>query len=251
MIRPQMFSGELWMAPPGEVVFESAGKSDSQTVFGWVVPVGVYEVCLLGVSSHRSYQTRISRGGSDLLNTCWVSGTNGAVGGDGGDPGNGPSYNGAGGAGGYSGAGGRGGTTDVDAFNQHYWNTGQSGSGGGGGGGFSTGGSGGGVGIYGQGPNGAGGWDNYNNINGRPGSDLGSLRAGAGTRNQYSSPAGNDYAKPGGNLRYRNAVQVSPGETLTITLDHWIRDNAYGIGAVVRILWGPGRSFPNNAAKVT
>lgn len=250
MIRPQMFSGELWMAPPGEVVFESAGKSDSQTVFGWVVPVGVYEVCMLGVSSHRSYQTRISRGGADLLNTCWAFGTNGAVGGDGGDPGNGPSYNGAGGAGGYSGTGGMGGTTNVDAWNRLTYDGGLSGSGGGGGGGYSGNGGGGGVGIYGQGPNGAGSWDHYA-ANGQHGSDLGPLRGGAGTINQVPSPAGKDYAKPGGNLRYRNAVPVTPGETLTITLDHWIRDNAYGVGAVVRILWGPGRSFPNNAAKVT
>lgn len=249
MIRPQMFSGELWMAPPGEVVFESAGKSDSQTVFGWVVPVGVYEVCLLGISSHRSYQTRISRGGSDLLNTYWASGTNGAVGGDGGDPGNGEFYNGAGGAGGYSGRGGIGGTTVNEGYGWYTYYNGRPGSGGGGGGGYSGGGLGGGVGIYGQGASGEGGYSNR--PNGAHGSDLGAIRAGAGTHNQYPSPAGNDYAKPGGNLRYRNAVQVSPGETLTITLDHWIRDNAYGIGAVVRILWGPGRSFPNNAAKVT
>ncbi|WP_158534208.1 hypothetical protein [Paracidovorax avenae] len=110
MIRPQMFSGgALPLADPGEVIFQSAGASNSQTVFNWVVPAGVYEVCMLGVSSHKAYATRVSRGGNDLLNTTWASGTNNAHGGDGGDARNvNTVYNGGGGAGGYSGPGGLG-----------------------------------------------------------------------------------------------------------------------------------------------
>ncbi len=235
MIRPQMFSGELWTAPPGEVVFESAGKSDSQTVFGWLVPVGVYEVCMLGISSHRAYATRISRAGADLLNTTWTLGSNGTFGGNGGDagPDTGGPYRGGGGAGGYSGDGGIGWRSERDAYGYVQYFEGTRGKGGGGNGGYvdERGGS---VGIYGQGVDSA-------------------LLAGAGGLRYDPSPSASESGvpKPGGNLRYRNAVAVAPGETLTVTLDHWVRDNSVGLGAVVRILWGPGRSFPNNAAKAT
>lgn len=229
MIRPQMFSAELWMAPPGEVIFESAGKSNSQTVFTWVVPVGVYEVCMLGISSHRAFGTRISRGGADLLNTYWAVGTSGVAGGDGGDsgPNTGGPYRGGGGAGGYSGNGGTGGRSERDAFGNISYFPGTAGQGGGGAGGHppDRGGS---VGIYGLGIDSA-------------------LRAGAGgTPNDPGAGDAGDW-KPGGNLRYRNGIAVAPGETLTVTLDHWVRDNSVGLGAIVRILWGQGRSFPNNA----
>ncbi|BFO56860.1 hypothetical protein AVXHC19_36630 [Acidovorax sacchari] len=251
-MRAQMFSGALPMAVPGEVVFQSAGASNSQTVFNWVVPAGVYEVCLLGVSSHRAYATRISRGNTDLLNTTWVSGTNNTYGGDGGDATNGDTvYNAGGGAGGYAGSGGRGAYAIGDGYGGYYMRAGTAGQGGGGGGGggsiASSLGKGGPVGIYGMGADGAAGSIYKSSDQGRAGSDGGSTRAGAGTLHAEDSAAGSTGAKPGGNLRYRNAVQVSPGEMLTITLDYWIRDRATGSGAVVRILWGGSRAFPANA----
>ncbi len=247
--RRQMFTaGSMPLADPGEVIFQSAGASNSQTVFSWVVPAGVYEVCMLAISSHRAYATRISRGGTDVLNTTWALGTNGVGGGDGGDAGapTGP-YWGGGGAGGYSGPGGRGGRSENDSFGGRTYYAGTAGAGGGGGGGHSNGiGRGGGVGIYGQGVDGAAGVTG--SPNGKAGSDIGLLRAGAGTTFNEPSPAGSGGgAQPGGNLRYRNAFPVTPGETLTITLDYWIRDNTLGTGAIVRILWGGSRSFPSNA----
>ncbi|MBF9263942.1 hypothetical protein [Paracidovorax cattleyae] len=253
MIRRQMFTaGAMPLADPGEVIFQSAGASNSQTVFSWVVPVGVYEVCMLAISSHRAYATRISRGGTDVLNTTWAVGTNGVGGGDGGDAGaqTGP-YWGGGGSGGYSGAGGRGGRSESNGFGGYDYYAGTAGAGGGGGGGHSSGtGRGGGVGIYGQGSNGAAGV--YGSANGKPGSDTGLLRAGAGTTfNEAGAAGAGNGAQPGGNLRYRNAVSVSPGETLTITLDYWIRDNSVGTGAIVRILWGGARAFPSNAPATT
>ncbi|WP_152034047.1 hypothetical protein [Paracidovorax avenae] len=135
MIRPQMFSGgALPLADPGEVIFQSAGASNSQTVFNWVVPAGVYEVCMLGVSSHKAYATRVSRGGNDLLNTTWASGTNNAHGGDGGDARNvNTVYNGGGGAGGYSGPGGLGMYQRDEGMGNYSLIKGTDGQGGGGG----------------------------------------------------------------------------------------------------------------------
>lgn len=248
MIRRQSFSAvAAQLADPGEVVFQASGASNSQTVFSWVVPAGVYEVCMLAISSHRDYATRVSRGAADLVNTTWGVGTNGVGGGNGGDAGpRRAPYTGAGGAGGYSGAGGRGGDTETDSANVITYYPGLAGSGGGGGGGWGGDAAGGGVGIYGQAGNGAPGTTS-SDPKGKAGSDTGLLRAGAGTPHNYPSAADIYNSKPGGNLRYRNAVPVSPGETLTITLDYWIRDNAAGYGALVRILWGGARSFPSNA----
>ncbi|WP_375575663.1 hypothetical protein [Paracidovorax oryzae] len=252
MIRPQMFTGgALPLADPGEVIFQSAGASNSQTVFNWVVPPGVYEVCMLGVSSHKAYATRVSRGGNDLLNTTWPSGTNNTYGGDGGDARNVSTvYNGGGGAGGYSGPGGLGmyqRDEGMGSYSLVKGTDGQGGGGGGGGGAQTYQSRGGGVGIYGIGANGTAGQLYTRDSPGGTGSDNGLYRAGAGTLHNESSAAGLSYAKPGGNLRYRNALAVIPGETLMITLDFWIRDNAAGTGAIVRILWGGGRSFPSNA----
>ncbi|WP_160321111.1 hypothetical protein [Paracidovorax citrulli] len=252
MIRRQMFTaGADQVADPGEVIFQGGGTASSQTVFSWVVPTGVYEVCVLAISSHKGYSTKVSRGSTDLVNTTWPKGSNSTFGGDGGDARNvnGP-YNGGGGAGGYEGNGGLGMYQRDDGGGSYTMIAGTAGSGGGGGGGGGTRtvqGRGGGVGIYGIGNNGAAGDIYTNGDPGKHGSDFGLLRAGAGTLHNESSPAGVTYAKPGGNLRYRNALPVTPGETLTITLDHWIRDNAAGVGAIVRILWGGGRYFPGKA----
>lgn len=126
-------------------------------------------------------------------------------------------YGGGGGAGGYSGNGGIGGN---HVLNQGTFNGGTNGTGGGGGGGasgangtnwWSMGSVGGGVGLYGQGANGAGA------ITKTGSSGMGAPQAGTG-----SPKDANDYGYGGG--------------------AGWL-----GRSGAVRIIWGAGRSFPNNA----
>jgi hypothetical protein len=45
----------------------------------------------------------------------------------------------------------------------------------------------------------------------------------------------------GGGLGWRNSIKVTPGEVITIKV---------GKNGVVRVMWGGGRSFPLNAAKM-
>lgn len=116
---------------------------------------------------------------------------------------------GAGGAGGYLGAGGNGGSPGNPGLSAT--NGGGAGGGGGGSSQFTTlAGDGGGVGIFGIGADGLGGPANSEFPNGSPGS--------GGTLRKY-----------GGGLGVRNGVY--PGEA----------------NAVVRLMWGIGRSFPYNA----
>ena len=124
---------------------------------------------------------------------------------------------GGGGAGGYSGNGGRGGNAS---------NTGSTGSGGGGGGGggggdgFQTqtaGGSGGGTGVLGIGVNGAGG-------------------VGGGTGVGDGLPGGQGSPDGSGDAMLYGAGDGSD-----------VNGGRYGATGAVRIIWGSGRSFPNNA----
>ena len=138
-------------------------------------------------------------------------GDGGGNGGSGG--GSGYNYNGGGGAGGYTGNGGNGGNAGGNAAP-----SGQGGGGGGGNGGTSYGGSGGGVGLYGQGIDGAGG-------------AAASLPSTGAAGQPGSGGTGQLYGGGGGG---GNGLQGLTGA-------------AGGRGAV-RIIWGPGRSFPNNAA---
>jgi len=167
-----------------------------------------------GSSSFNSVTTATggTKGGCDLGQGGFPSGTytgggTGGRGGQGGTDSSGGDGGGGGGAGGYSGCGGAGGTWNVS--------TGSAGTGGGGGGGsggfqagggFGLGGSGGGVGILGQGCNGAGG--SGFQANGAAGS--------GGSGKLYGGGGGGCYC-------------TSPG----------------GVGAV-RIIWpGTTRSFPS------
>jgi hypothetical protein len=153
------------------------------------------------------------------------SGTGGGSGGSGGAFTTTSGYlggSGGGGAGGYSGAGGTGGSwagTTVGAGAN-----GQGGAGGGGAGG-NAGTGGGGVGIYGPSANGtggtAGGW--YNTTTGVVGPAGGSATGGSG------GSGSNGYG--GG---------AYGGGTCSAT-------GAHAGSGVVRIIWGTGRSFPNNA----
>lgn len=173
-------------------------------------------------------------------------GDGGANGGDGGT-GVGPYYTGAGGgAGGYTGPGGAGASYTVNSSFQTFFGSAGSGGGGGGGGalgGSSTGamfmGAGGGVGIYGQGVSGAGGIagdadgpgpGNYSHAQGGFGGSGGSKGADAGTITIPVQQAGT-YGGGGG------AYTWSGGGG----------NGGQGGHGVVRIIWGLGRSFPNNA----
>ena len=203
-------------SPQGQVEYLSNGS------YSWVVPAGVTAISAVVVNASQNGLSSIKRGSTDLLTGDTTLG--GGVGG-----GNGGYYSlnstGAG-AGGYSGNGGNG---DVGAY--------ANGSGGGGGG-VNTFASarGGGVGLKGEGASGAGG--NPGNHGSIPPGDVarGAGRAGGP---QYS------YA---GNLRWKNDIGVTPGETLTVNVGY-----GYSVAECdggVRIIWGGGRSYPNNAGDV-
>ena len=224
----------------GEAVYNTAGTHS------WVCPAGVTSVSVvcvghggrgggglgwkndIAVTPGQSYSVVIGGQGQDtyFISTATVAGyPGGAVsggtytgtsGGNGGGlPGNSNAY-GGGGAAGYSGNGGVGGYSTVSGGNA-------SGGGGGGGAGNSEGyypGGGGGVGLYGQGSNGAGGsWSSGTAFGGGGGS--GGSIGGNGT--QFATATGGSYGGGGSTL-------------------------ATGGPAAVRIIWGPGRSFPSNAA---
>jgi hypothetical protein len=162
---------------------------------------------------------------------------------------------GGGGAGGYSGNGGSSGGT---------------GAGGGGGGGTSwsdssipvssVAGGGGGVGLLGQGSSGQAGTATQATAGGGGGSggaagvstgtppydgNNGGLYGGGGGGNQYNSAGGGG----GGGLRYINNYAVTPGSTLTVIVGAGGAapggKGGAGANGAVRIIWGPGRSFPS------
>jgi len=140
---------------------------------------------------------------------------------------------GGGGAGGYSGNGGTGGQGAAGGGTAQPGTAGAGGGGGGGGGAndnfsIEKGGGGGGVGIYGQGANGAAG--NAGAENGGAGRG-GSEGTNAGTPNSWHAGSFGG----GGGARHRGDSSFSSGSG--------------GRGAV-RIIWGLGRRFPDNAADI-
>lgn len=258
--------------------------------YSWTAPVGVTSVCVvcigaggaggaygggggslayknnISVTSGQSYSVEVgasntaitdnslvntNAGLSSAFGTYAFGGRGGNVGGNnsqgiggnydgGGEGGNGsgdfyqagPGYKGGcgGGAGGYSGDGGDAGIGT---------NNGSDGSGGGGGGG-ATGSAtrsfgGGGVGIYGEGANGSGGVPVYNGGTGIGGGGSGgedSIVRGTGS----TVTGGGLYGGGGGGGN--NSVPVTTGSNSG--------------GGAVRIIWGPGRSFPStNTVDVT
>lgn len=226
--------------------------SDGQTT-SWVVPVGVTSICVVCVSKGNpgTGRTYVSRGATYLCSTRAADAAF-DVRNLGGSPGagtvsGGVSYGrGGGGAGGYSGAGGNGGTEGQGGFAG-------SGGGGGGGGGNSTstgGNGGGGVGLKGQGVSGPAGAATDVGRGGSGGTD-----GSPGFSDPVVTPpaaAGGTYgggatAGEGGTLAYKNAIAVTPGETLTVFIP--TRSGVEGMGGI-RIIWGAGRSYPFAAGDV-
>lgn len=225
---------------PGEQVFApvSSGSPTTPQSFSFVVPANVYELSAVLVSvktGSTPYQTTIKRGATTLLSTADSIG--GSVGG-----GNGGAKGAwaGGGAAGYAGNGGTGATTSTT-------NGGNAPSGGGGGGGAygsSAGGSagyGGGVGLQGQGSSGIGGTygvatpGNWGKTGSVPSSGL--------------TPGGSNGSSDGGDLRWKNSIAVTPGETLTISFATGFYPGYLGTSyfPAARLMWGGGRSYPSNA----
>lgn len=232
-IQRQAYTADVKLPPPpGEAIFIGSGGATQS----FVVPSGVYFISVVAVSASPTLACQLKRGATVLLDTTAAIGVGNDGGGNGGPAGTNNtgqsfynSYNSGGGAAGYSGNGGAGGLGRFDGAGQ----LGGSGAGGGGGGGkggdgngsqmVSYGATGGGVGLFGQGANGGPG------ANGSP---IQSPYVGGGANNS-----------PGGNLRYRNNIAVTPGETLTIALGSTVATASMGPG--MRIIWGKGRAFPS------
>jgi len=202
---------------PGDTLTITVGRGGAGTlVAGTVGEAGLPSSVTLGVVTFVQ-----ANGGSNPQGNPNIAGqvTNSGGGGSGaGYTSSGPTYeNGAGGgAGGYAGVGGSGG----------FLTFGSAGSGGGGGGGRSgtnvVGGAGGGVGIFGQGANGGAAV-----LSGRGGlGGSGGADGGFGTGPVESQRGGNFGGGGGG----RGGYQGTP---------------ASGGDGAVRIVWGPGRSFPS------
>jgi hypothetical protein len=225
---------------PGQVAYTTPGT------YSWTVPAGVTSVSVVAVGGGGgiSIAGGNSSFGSEVIAGGGSAGSAGGVviagqGGSGGAGGGGwPS--GGGGAGGYSGNGGNGSSSG----------SGSAGTGGGGGGGtintpnFTAGTRGGGVGILGQGANGAGGirfGDGSGSAGGAGSGGSGVTYGGGGAALSNEPGAGGG----GGALAWKNNISVTAGSSITVTVGS--AGNGYftpGVGAV-RIIWGPGRSFPS------
>jgi hypothetical protein len=263
-IRQQLQTPKISSSPPvGQSIYLTSGT------YTWVAPAGVTSVCVVCVGSSLKWASNLyyGRGGAGLgwknnitvvpgtsytvvvsngdvsptdsyfINTSTVrggtgtgttaggtyTGDGGGNGGTGGAAVNTTSGAGGGGAGGYSGNGGNGGAQGANNGAAAATN---SGGGGGGAGGTSGafGGGGGGVHLFGIGSTGSGG------VYGAATNNL----AAAGNFGSYGkvgtmSNTGGGYSPPLGGGYAGTSAQVSGGGTAP---------------GGVRIIWGPGRSFP-------
>jgi hypothetical protein len=176
-----------------------------------VTPGNNYTVVVGGASGSSSVFGMTAGGGSGQSGGSGSGGTGGGSGGSGGSTG-GYGKGGGGGAGGYTGNGGSGGYGANGSVDGGPGAAGSGGAGGGGSGAYGgNGGGGGGVGILGAGSSGS-----SIGCCGQPG------RGGSGGNNG-SGNNGGSYG--GGGASYGS-----------------------GSGGAVRIIWGPNRSYPNNAA---
>lgn len=171
-----------------------------------------------------------NRGTSTDINTArQIGGGDGGRGGKGATPQKATAGGGGGGAGGYTGDGGDGGNWSAGGRN------GKGGAGGGGSGGQGTGtcgGGGGGVGLYGKGVNGDGGNLPSSRSNGKSGK-TGSKNLHKGIDLTERDSFGLEFGGGGGGKGEFGGI---PGVS-----------RKHGGNGAVRIIWGPGKSFPNNA----
>lgn len=229
----------------GEQIYNAAGS------YTWVVPASVTSVSVvcIGGGGGAGYGPAGANGGNSSFMGCIGNGGVGTSGGaasggsytgDGGGTGGSNAAStpvSGGGAGGYSGNGARGTT---------YGESGIAGTGGGGG-----------VGLFGLGANGAAGSNGAGGGGGSGGSAGGnSTGSSGGSGGAYGGGGGGGYAvgygASGGGLGYKNAIAVTPGQSLAVEVG---AGGAKGVesscgnggGGAVRIMWGAGRSFPNNA----
>lgn len=161
-----------------------------------------------------------------------IGGGRGGIGGIGATPSKATAGGGGGGAGGYTGSGGNGGNWDTSGKNS------PGGGGGGGSGGKGTGtagGGGGGVGLFGEGVTGMGGQIPSSRANGKPGS-TGSRNLHKGIDLSERESFGFNYGGGGGGKGEFMGAEIG----LSISTRH-------GGNGAVRIIWGPGRNFPNKA----
>jgi hypothetical protein len=175
----------------------------------------------------------LNAGNSTVINASrQIGGGSGGQGGEGRTPEKATAGGGGGGAGGYTGNGGKGGDW------QSSGRDGRGGAGGGGSGGQGTGtagGGGGGVGLFGRGINGDGGNSPSSRKNGNSGK-TGSRNLHKGIDLTEKTSFGFNYGGGGG----------GKGEFMGNAIKSVVSTQHGGNGAV-RIIWGPGRSFPDNA----
>ncbi len=233
-------------------VYPAGGQQEWLTpgTYSFSVPAGVTSIHAAVVGGSGNTLSAIRRSSTVLLsNTSTVGASFGGGDGGGGFGGAGYPAGGGGGAGGYSGNGGTGHSGNEGVYGDG--DTGYGGAGGGGCSGSSSGGRqhGGGVYLHGEGASGAGGRRSLWALPGH-GSDLGEGQPRGAGRYGFNSSYPSEV---GGNLRYtKTAITVTPGETLTIVVAPAISSAGVDVttGGGVRIIWGAGRSYPNNAKDV-
>ncbi|MFL5815918.1 MAG: glycine-rich domain-containing protein [Bdellovibrionia bacterium] len=214
---------------PGSSITVVVGAGGTSGVAGGDSSFNGTTVVAYGGATSVGGASALGGSGSAVGGTCNSGGNGGIFVGTGS-----PFSAGGGGAAGYSGAGGAGGNASGSSIPTNQ--TAGSGGGGGGGGGASdaananhgAGAGGGGVGPYGISNNGAAGASSTSAGNGQTGGLGGSLGAGGGT-----PPSGTNGANGGAFGGGGGGGNGAPGGT--------------GGGGVVRIIWGNGKSFPNNA----
>ena len=226
--------------PVGEQIFTSAGT--------FTVPSGVTQISLVCIDSgdSASRYVRLKRGSTVLCGSGGSGQTSMSGGGGGAAPTstgwNGVStYNyyqagGGGGAGGYYGSGGNGGTAEQwtdDGFGAPGGTACALGSAGTYDGATGGRGEGGNLSPTGAATNGGG--------TSLLGSGGGGTKYGAGSAGVSGGTSQTAIGRNGGTLYYPNTyIDVTPGESLTV-------EHPGGNGAM-RIIWGPGRLYPGNAA---
>ena len=255
--------------------------------YTWTPPVGVTSVCVVCVGGGGSGGpggaaiVAISGGNSQFTGPLpattilvqaggggrpgagsGITGDDGGYGGGGGGNGSNPGGGGAGGyLGGFNGNGGAG----INGGSGGVYTAGSGKSGGGGGGAATAGG--GGVGLYGiRGngllvQNGVGGTSGLVGVVGTYGGGGGSGGAGGeaiagspGSGGSFGGGGGStsssDYGGGGGALAWKNNISVTVGQSYQIVVGRGgvgSSTGGSGGGGAVRIIWGPGRSFPYNA----